>query len=347
MLILKAILTGIWFLLVPYLLGLYYTARMKEQKNSILLALLCGYAGMFALFEIMALPMIFARLPFSVLKYSFGIAAGGLALISLVVNRRRISQGVGSSFGQARKLTWTCLLAAVLILLQIGIYVVGMSLDLDDSFYVASAGTAIHTDTMFQYNAYTGVIEKLLPPRYVLSPFPIMLAFFGEAVQFHPTIVAHTVMPVFFLALVYSLYGLIGQKLFDGDVRATGMFLSFLSVIHIFSYYSVYNQGTFTLIRIWQGKALLAALLLPLVFYLGLRVFAPGQKATGGDWLALVSTMTACCLVSSMGAMLAPIMLGIMTLVMAVFKGAWKKTGLAVLCCVPCLLCGAIYLVIR
>ena len=68
---------------------------------------------------------------------------------------------------------------------------------------------------------------------------------YKRQVQMHPTIVAHTIMPVFFVALAYAVYVLLGQKLFRGDTRSTGMFLCFLSLIHVFSYYSVYTQGTF------------------------------------------------------------------------------------------------------
>lgn len=342
---LKAVLILLWFAVVPYFVGLLFTGRMKENRDSFLLALLCGYGGMFALFEIMALPMIFARFPFHILKYAYGMVMLAVAVFSLVVNRKRLGQTTVDRLRRAKHLPWPCVLALVLIGIQVGIYVVGMATDLDDAFYVATAGTTIETDTMFRYNAYMGNLLKEMPSRYVLSPFPIMLAFYGEAVQMHPTIVAHTIMPVFFVALAYAVYALLGQKLFRGDTRSTGMFLCFLSLIHIFSYYSVYTQGTFMLIRIWQGKAVLAALLLPLLFYMSLKVLT--EEASFSEWLALLAVMTACCLVSSMGIMLAPIMLGILTIVLALSKKQWKKTGIAALCCLPNLVCAGIYILIR
>lgn len=345
MYLLKAPLILFWFGIAPYFVGRLITGRMKKSKNSVLLAALCGYAGMFLLFEIMALPMIFARLPFGVLKYSYGILVILLVIVSVIQNRQGMVQMTSGKQKQGKRLSWTGVLALVLIAVQIGAYVVGTATDLDDAFFVATAGVSIETDAMFLVNPYTGIEVRGLPTRYVLSPFPILLAFFAEAVQIHPTIVAHTVMPVFFVLLAYSVYALLGQKLFKGDVKTTGMFLCFLSLIHMFSYYSVYTQGTFMLIRIWQGKAFLAAVILPFVFYMGMQVFE--KEASFGDWIGLLAVMGASCLVSSMGIMLAPIMLGIVAVLLGISKKQWKKTGQALLCCAPNLICAVIYLLIR
>lgn len=340
----KAIWILVWFLAVPFCTGLFVTGKMEEEKESFLLTMLCGYAGMFAVFEIMTVPMIFLRLSFSMLKYSYGAVILALAGISAVCERKRILPLIWGKIKKLREIPWTCLAAAALIALQIGVYAAGMSTDLDDSFYVGTATTAIETNTMYQYSAYTGNAVKSLPSRYVLSPFPVMLAFYSEAVGMSPAAVAHTVMPLFFIALAYGVYMLIGRRLFQGDMKSTGMFLCFLSLIHIFSYYSVYTQGTFMLIRIWQGKAVLAALLLPAVFYFGMRVFQGESKS--GDWMGLLLLMVSCSLVSSMGIMLAPVMLGIFGILYGLLKKQWKRLGLAVLCTLPCLVCAAVYIVL-
>ena len=56
----KAIWILVWFLAVPFCTGLFVTGKMEEEKESFLLTMLCGYAGMFAVFEIMTVPMISA-----------------------------------------------------------------------------------------------------------------------------------------------------------------------------------------------------------------------------------------------------------------------------------------------
>ena len=342
---LKAILILLWFGGIPFSIGLMFTRGLKKNHDSFLLTMLCGYTGMFTLFEIMSLPMIFLRQPFTVLKYAYGIIMLAAAAAAFFINRKRIRELTLERAKKFIHIPWTCWAAVVFIAVQIVIYVLGMSLDLDDSFYVGAATTALETDTMFQYSAYTGQFVKSLPSRYVLSPFPIMLAFFGDVTGMSPTLIAHTVMPLFFVALTYGVFALLGQKLFKGDLKSTGMFLCFLSLIHMFSYYSVYTQGTFLLIRIWQGKALLAALILPFLFYTSLRVFE--KDAPGQEFAILFSIMAASCLVSTMGVMLSPIMLGILTVLLGIRKRQWKKTAWAIGCCLPCIVCAVIYIAIR
>lgn len=338
-------LTGLflWFLVVPFSMGLFFTGKMKENRESFLLTMICGYAGMFAVFEVMALPAIFLRLPFSLLKYAYGTVILLLSAVSAFCERKCIPALTWGRRKKLRCLSWTCLAAGLLIALQIGIYTAGMSTDLDDSFYVGTATTTLETDTMFQYSAYTGEPVRTLPSRYVLSPFPVMLAFYSAAVNMSPAVVAHSILPAVLVVLAYAVYSLLGMRLFDRDVKSTGMFLCFLSLIHAFSYYSVYTQGTFLLIRIWQGKAVLASVLLPALFYFGMRVFT--GKTGKGDWIGLFAVMTSCCLVSSMGIMLAPVMLGIFGFLYGVLKKQWKSLAGALICTLPCILCAVVYLV--
>ena len=334
-----------WFVIAPYFVGRLLTEKINRDKNSSLLAILSGYMGMLVLFEIMGLPMIFARLSFGLLKYSYSMVIMTLVVVSVFRNHKGLFAGIKGEIKQGKNMSWTGILALILIAVQLSFYVLGMATDLDDALYVATAVSTIETDTMMQYSSYSGKLLPAISSRYILSPFPIMLAFFAWAVQIHPTIVAHTIMPVFFVSLAYGVYALLGQKLLKKDIKATGMFLCFLSLIHMFSYYSVYTQGTFMLIRIWQGKAFLAAVILPFVFYLGRRVFE--EEAMLGDWLTLLCAMGAACLVSSMGIMLAPIMLGVITILLGIAKKQWRKTSYAILCCFPNIVCGIVYLFIR
>ncbi len=73
------------------------------------------------------------------------------------------------------------------------------------------------------------------------------------------------------------VYALIGRNLFHGDKEKTGYFLILVTMLTIFSGYSERTSGLFLLIRLWQGKAFLAGILLPLTLYLFLRLFCRGE----------------------------------------------------------------------
>lgn len=342
--LIKGFLIIVWFLVIPYLVGLLFTRRMTREKNSIQMALLCGYITIFALFEILSLPLIFAKAPFHILYLFFVMALILLVVYSLIINRKAWKEIISFQVQNSREINWAMVLAVFLILSQALLYVYFRMSDNDDAFYVTTATTTLYADSMFQINTYTGEIAVSLPTRYVLSPFPIFLATASKFVDMHPAAVAHTVMPAFFVPISYMVYGMIGRWLFKGNKKNTGVFLCLLSFIQIFSYYSFYTQGTFLLTRIWQGKAFLAAVFLPALFYLCIRVFV--KNAARIDWILLAFMMTACCLPSSMGIMLAPVMTGIFALLYGLGRH-WKKIFQAVLCCLPCLICACIYLLMQ
>lgn len=345
MFFIKGLLIILWFLVIPFGIGNLPVFRTKEKSVSWTENLVCGYAAMFALFELLALPLIFTRQSFAVLKYLYGGLCLVLAAAGLFYMRKDFLLGAKERILAVRRIPWMMWAAFFLIAIQMGAYVFGMATDLDDSFYVATATTTLETNSMFTYGAYTGRMAGELPSRYVLAPFPVLLAFYSDAVQMHPAAVAHTVQPVFFLILSYIVYRSIGKKLFKGERKSTGFFLFFLALVQTFSYYSVYTQGTFMLIRIWQGKALLASFLLPAVFYRSRCCMEEG--AAKGEWIRLVLLMLSSCLVSSMGMMLAPVMVGLMVLLYGVPGWKWKKILHGFLCCIPNLLCAAVYLMVR
>lgn len=343
MLFIKGLLIILWFLAVPFGIGSLPVFQKKEMlwmEN-----LVCGYAAMFALFELLALPLIFTRQSFDTLKYIFGGFCLILAAAGMFRIRKEILPGVKERFSAVGRIPWPMWAAFLFIAIQMGAYVFGMATDLDDSFYVATATTTLETNGMFTHGAYTGRLAGELPSRYVLAPFPILLAFYSDAVKMHPAVVAHTVQPVFFLMISYMIYGFIGKKLFSGERKSSGFFLLFLTLVQTFSYYSVYTQGTFMLTRIWQGKALLASFLLPAIFYYSRCCMEEGAER--GEWIRLLVLMLSSCLVSSMGMMLAPVMLGLMALLYGIPGWEWKRILQAFTCCIPNLICAAVYLIVR
>lgn len=377
-LILKGILAAVWLVLVPGLAGVAYfgwsggnlSGSKKAGKNvpggaSGLLAktdresmstlaeeadrhrsvgeyLLTGYVLLFAIMELLTLPMIFLKVPFHVLAVTYGAVAfvlGGIGAWKLYQNYKKDQQETVKGF------SWTFVVALVLILAQIAMVVLFAHMDADDVFYVGTAVTDVDTDTLYTISPYTGNPYTRLPKRYVLSPFPEFLAVISRlSGGFHPAIVAHTVFPAVFLALAYLVIYEYSRRFFKENVRARGTFLILSALLLSFCGFSVYNSGTFAMIRIWQGKALLAGVLLPWLFLLCMEVLL--KEKGRYPWSLLFLTNGACCLLSSMGIMLAPLMMGIFLLISLVkfrdFHRFWK----GLVCCMPSLLLGMAYILV-
>lgn len=338
----------LWLLAVPTAAGMALSWHTNKRK-SICFALVCGYAGLFAMAQILIVPGIFLKASLSTVTRIYQVAALVFAAAGLVLNFRGLK---GMFLDMLRKkmrvkVSEELLFFAAMLLVVIQMLVVGIlsHQDADDSFYVATASTSVYTDSIFVYNPYTGGRYREFPSRYVLSPFPVYEAILSQLVGVDVPVFAYTVFPVFLILLAYLVYWLWADQLFGGDKKQCALFLIFTGAVLIFSNYSIYTSGTFLMLRIWQGKAVLAGILLPAVAYLCTRLMAKDEK--GGGWPALFCMQLASCLVSSMGIILSALMVGIYAFVCGVCAWKWKHVGKALICCLPNLIFAVIYLFIR
>ena len=237
------------------------------------------------------------------------------------------------------------MVAIALMLFRVFIYVCYMHEDADDAFYVATATTTVENDSLFRVSPYSGNAYTKLPSRYVLSPFPVFIALLSRCTMLHPAIVAHTVLPAVLICFTYAVYGLLGAKLFHGNKEKTGCMVFLTGVFLTYSGYTTSTPGSMMLLRIWQGKAFLAAALLPMIVYLFLRFLK--EEESKMDYILLTCVMLACCLASSMGIMLGAILIGCGGLLLAFFKRnvcfLIKMAG----CALPNVVLALIYIIIR
>ena len=275
----------------------------------------------------------------------FAVIMGAAAVYGLWELRKDAKAHIRRIRRELPQVSFWMWIAATAILVQILIAVVYAHMDADDSFYVATATTSVQTDSVFQFNPYSGVEYKILPKRYVLSPFPILLAVLSRLCGgLHPAVMAHTVYPVAFFTAAYLVYHQFGKMWFPEKKREQGIFLLFCAVLIWFSGFSVYTAGNFQLVRIWQGKAILASLILPFLMYLGFEIML--EKKPGYSRVLVFLTSMAACHVSSMGIMLAPVVLGAFTLLALWRLRSIHCIGAAFLYALPSLVLGTVYLML-
>lgn len=349
--IIKGLLAGIWLLLIPAAAGL--PLLRKKETVTLSESFMAGYLALFSLMEVLALPMIFFEMPLHILTGVYGALAVLLALAGCVCLKKRMEKREvcpKDLYPAARKAIkntsgwfWA---AAVLILLQMAAVAVFAHFDADDVMYVGAATTAVQTDTIFSISPYTGYAYSSLPARYILSPFPVFLAVASQLCGgLHPAIMAHMIFPPVFLLMAYAVQNLLAKKWFPEKKDAQGIYLMFTAILTWFSAYSIYSAGNFQMVRIWQGKALLAAALLPFLLYLCLSLAL--QETKDDSWYLLLLADVSCCLVSSMGIILSALLIGIMAFAGMIYRKKLSIFFKMVLCCLPSLILGVIYLGIK
>lgn len=253
-------------------------------------------------------------------------------------NKKADGDSIGAERGKGRKIDALSgklrVLCILCILFQLVLVTFYRHTDDDDAWYLGLAVSACETGEMFAYSPYTGNPMELSDGGdYVLSPLPILWAALGKLFHIHPTILAHTVVPVFMLLWAYYVYWLLGKRLFGGEKESAGAyaFLLFMNVLNLFGFYSTRTSGTFLLFRSWQGKAVFCAILVPCLFYyfLGILKAMPNQER---ELLGIYLTMGAGCLASFSAAALMPLLLFAMALTYAVARRSIK---------IPLKMCGA------
>lgn len=339
----KALLAAFWLIFVPTASGALFLR--KKESFTLCESFLTGYLFIFAATELLTVPLLFADQPLHVLVICYAAVMCIATAAGLFSMKKR---GFSTWFPTKEKLQDTSLffwMAVLLIALQVFVVVRYAHLDADDALYVAASTTAIHEDSIFHVNSYTGLAYRELPRRYILSPFPIFLAVISQLVGgLHAAITAHTIFPAVFLPASYlALYQLV-KKWFAKDKDARGIFLFLAAVLFWFSAYSTYNSGSFQMIRIWQGKALLAAFMLPLVIWLSLSIIM--KEKPEYSWLLYGMANLGACLLTSVGIILTPIMMGCFTLIATIHFKSLRRMAAGLLCCLPSVICGVAYIMI-
>lgn len=339
--VIKGILALFWLAVVPTAAGIPFAGKKHPSFSGFFLS---GYLLLFSVMEILSLFMIYWKAPLHLLTAVYGCVGVGLAIFGLFYLKRNKDKLFAAAEKKERPSAYFWMAAAV-ILVQVAMCALLAHMDADDCFYVGTATTDVYTDTIFRVNPYRGSDYFAIPKRYILSPFPAFLAVISQlSAGLHPAIMAHVVFPVIFLPMAYMVQILLAQKWFPESRKARDIYLLLAACLCSFSGYSVYNAGNFQMVRIWQGKAVLAAILIPLLIWSCISLLL--EKESEGSWHLLVWANISCCLVSSMGIILAPLLTGCFLLLSLVLRRDWRRVAKGILCCLPSIVFGVIYILI-
>lgn len=331
--------------LIPGILGKLIT--IKNQEKGCNYSYLAGILLMFSVFQVVALPCIFFD---TSLNCVIGVWSAILLMIMLYLGRKYGKTAWDSlkRFNwkeEVRKIDVWGIIVFILVVIQAFMLAKYAHYDADDAYYVGMAVTSWDTNSLMRYDCYTGELLEGMLSRYVLSPFPIFIAAVSKIIGCHSAIVAHTLIPAIFIPMAYLVYALIGKILFANNKVKNEIFLILISIMGIFCYWSIYNQQIFLLYRVWQGKAILSGVLLPMIFYMALKYW--NQKYTVSDWCVLICLMLSTCLVSSMGIILGAVMLGIFAIMILIKKRNLAEAMKILACAGPNVFLAVVYLFIR
>ena len=312
--------------------GLNLVREREAGFSDALRSWIFGQILLFGVLQLMAVPMILLRLKFDVLFWSYlcvAVMLFGIGLWRLGRGKTRIKM----QKPQLNPLASVILVVtALLVLYQAGSFFFGMHLDEDDARWLAQANDALTYGDMLTRNFDTGeYLGFFQAVKDVSSPWPMMWAIAGRLLRVRPSVFAHTVYAPIEVLLMYGVYWLIGRELFD-RIEARSVFIASVASVNLFFGGTVYTQSAFSLIRIWQGKATVAAVILPLLIYLMICV---GKRDRLEDWVKLIVVDAAACLMSGMGVSLAAIVIVVLGAYIVLAFARFRRLPMLLLSVMP------------
>ncbi len=367
----------LWLIIVPFCVGLLVNFILPRSRRTIGITFILGYLVYMGIFEVVAITCMI-KVTFSAFTYCRRIFIGivlVLAVLGIVRSVMKVMNGEKSYLaifpGEAHADVYDLMsprsdpkfykldyskeslvywgIFFVILAFQMVMSVVMASFDGDDAYYVVESLLAQQVDVMNTILPYTGTSTSL-DIRHALAVITMWIAFVAKQSGIHATIVSHSVMPLFFIPLVYLVYVEIGRVLFRARQQIIPVFMIIVSFLLMFGNVSIYTPATFFLMRTWQGKALVSNLVFPLIIWIFLWMFEefkavapPNRKEKEWeqprrDWcpwieLFFINMLSGTC--SSMGVIFGSGLIALLTLVLLIYTRKFKVILGAVLCVIP------------
>ena len=328
------------------IVGLNIVRKDEIGASDVLKSWIFGQMILFAVLQIIAVPMILLRCKFDALFWSYcslSVVLFGFGCWRLVKKKTRIR----IKLPELKPLELLLLMTVVLLILwQVCTYFFGIHLDEDDARWLAQANDALEYGDLLTRNFHTGEYTGVFDPvRDVTSPWMMTYGILSKILSTKPAIFAHTIYPPIELFVVYGIYWLIGIELFKK--RTTQLSVVLLAIlVNMFFTVTAYTQSTFTLIRIWQGKATVAAVIVPMFMYLFICVNMKNKQNTN-LWIMIIATGCAACLMSGAGIPLSFVAIFVLGLYSIIAYQQWKRIPIWFASLITPLGCGLLYLLLK
>lgn len=322
-------------ILIPDIMGkLIWGSNGNYTKNTIsgVLIMLSLYCFISISFAVLRTKLVFATIAWCI-----------CCLIIVVISLKRY--GYKWILRTTHELSFDkySVISYTLILIQLFFVTFLRHQDIDDSWYVGTAVTDWYTNTLDMYNPYTGSLTAPhISMDYFLARWPDLFATLAQLTGIHPTILMHTVFPPLLILFAFLVYYFIGYIFWPDNKSKQHIFVILISVFNMFGQFSNRSASSFLLLRIWQGKAVMIAILLPLIFALCIKYC---EDSATSNWINLLLACAATCFVSSMGLILSGIVVGCNAIIYAIRKKSISRLFKLGLVLIPNVIIGIIYVI--
>lgn len=321
---------------VPYVLG-NALCIVTGAKASLPKCYVFGMLASWAFMQLIAVPMIIAKLSFDVLFWvvaSVVIVSTICAVILWIKDANIKSQ---FKIATNNKIELVIFIAGIAFAALFVILTILLThVDEDDSRFVVNAIDMVKNKKMFLSNPATGeIVNEWVKEvkKDITSPWAVFAAVLSRATGVNATIVMHTFISTALMVMLCMVIWMVADYFFENDMTGKVIFLVSLIILYIFGDYSTRSFERFTLVRIWQGKAVIAGIGIMLVLLICMWIYKETDQKCNYIFLAI--TNLAFCFLSGMGIIIGAIVIGATGFVYAILKRKIKPALLMWLMILP------------
>lgn len=262
----------------------FLLARCLKRKIKVINAIVTGFAGFIALFEVLFLFAVFFKLRFSVLVSVFGSLAVIIICIGTVIFIKNIKNHKQNREIKNIKHKYFYV-GTIIVLIGMQMFLSGYleHMDDDDGYFITISNIALEEDIIC---LDSNIVYDGVPGTGAFRPWSasweIFLAFLAKLFRIHPAILAHTIMPPLLILLCYMAVYDLGRRIIHSQ-KTLYLFLIIYAILNLFGGYAVYSSACFLLLRIWQGKAMLVNFAFPMLISNCIDIYKGKEKT--GTWI--------------------------------------------------------------
>jgi len=288
-----------------------------------------GFVVCMVLFMVIQIPMQYIQMSLSVVVYTYIVALMSVGIWGIVKVRNK--EKIVIKLARREFIIWTCIVLVQLVFLHANM-VYGSTWDTGD--YIGQISTAVYTDTMRQYEPFSGKKYATTDWYNLFAAYEMHSAAMCKLFNIHPLIYVHRVLATFEIVFYNIVLYNISLLLLKNNKMKSCIALISIFAINMSSY-SLFSLSGFLFLRAGESKSMLCAVILPLILYWFVYILKNNDKESARIMYLLTVVMGVG--ISKSGAFVIPVALSLLMLPVILVD---KKNILALylMCMFPCIL---------
>lgn len=267
--LIRVLIFCIFTIIFPCLLGKLIWEESKTAPESLIYYFLCGETIFLSFLYILCFIMTLFKAPLTNFIYTLFTVEFITVILVSIWKYRELYTFLSDIYFKFRKLrlqTW--FLVILIIIIAITTVLFGKNNPNDNA--PETAITAWYTNSMFQYNPFTGEKYEMLPIIEIKSPYAIIYAISAKVIGKNPVVLIKFFWPVLIIFFAFSSVYLTAKKLFHNHQHSAFIFMIIYITMNILGFSGENGQAEMLLIQPWQGNSILTNIWIPFIYYQGL-----------------------------------------------------------------------------